>query len=156
MINPIEEAARDKTAGKGDPLRDDIRLLGRLTVETVRAQEGDTTFDAIEQLRQTSLRFHTEEGSAHISGTRDRTGSYMMIYLPEGQPVTVDMIKLSGSSAAGWWFDPRTGAATRLKDSFPTDRQQRFTPPPADAATTGYWYSTMWTRAFRHLVLSVV
>jgi hypothetical protein len=71
----------------------------------------------------------TGQGSAHISGTRDRTGSYMMVYLAEGQPVTVDMIKLSGSSANAWWFDPRTGKATKIEGSFPTNHEQRFWPP---------------------------
>lgn len=71
----------------------------------------------------------TGEGSAHISGTRDRTGSYLMIYLPLGQPVTVDMIKLSGLSANAWWFDPRTGKTTHIEGSFPTNHPQRFTPP---------------------------
>jgi len=71
----------------------------------------------------------TAEGSSHISATRDREGTYMMIYLPQGQPVTVDMIKLSGVTADGWWFDPRTGAASRIDGTFPTDHQQRFTPP---------------------------
>lgn len=52
------------------------------------------------------------EGASHITATRDRTGAYLMIYLPQGQPVTVDLNQLSGASAVGWWFDPRTGKAT--------------------------------------------
>jgi len=52
-----------------------------------------------------------------------------MIYLAEGQPVTVDMIKLSRTSANAWWYDPRTGKATKIEGSFPTNHQQRFTPP---------------------------
>jgi hypothetical protein len=68
-------------------------------------------------------------GSAHISGTRDRGGAYLMIYLPEGQPVTIDMNKLSGTAAIGWWYDPRTGKATRIEGTFPTNCPERFTPP---------------------------
>jgi len=75
----------------------------------------------------------TGEGSAHISATRDREGSYLMIYLPQGQPVTVDMIKLSGAAASAWWFDPRAGTARRVEGSFPTDHQQRFMPPSQGA-----------------------
>lgn len=71
----------------------------------------------------------TFEGSAHISGTRDRTGSYVMIYLPLGQQVWVDMNKLSGSSAIAWWYDPRTGKSTRIEGRFQTNRHQRFVPP---------------------------
>jgi hypothetical protein len=68
-------------------------------------------------------------GAAHICATRDRTGSYMMIYLPLGQAVTVDMIKLSGSGAKAWWFDPRGGSATSIEGRFPTNQALRFTPP---------------------------
>jgi hypothetical protein len=71
----------------------------------------------------------TGSGSAHISGTRDRTGSYLMIYLPEGQAVTVDMNKLSGNSASVWWFDPRTGTASHVDGNVRTDHQRHFTPP---------------------------
>jgi phosphoenolpyruvate carboxylase len=43
------------------PLRDDIRLLGRLLGDTVRAQEGEAAFDLIETIRQSSIRFRRHE-----------------------------------------------------------------------------------------------
>jgi phosphoenolpyruvate carboxylase len=47
------------------PLRDDIRLLGRILGDTVREQQGQTIFDIVEQVRQTSIRFRrTEDNSA--------------------------------------------------------------------------------------------
>lgn len=72
-----------------------------------------------------------EQGEAedHIGATRDRSGSYTMIYVPRGQAVTISLTELSGSNAVGWWFDPRTGAATRIKGSFPTTGNATFTPP---------------------------
>lgn len=45
---------------KDAPLREDIRLLGRLLGDTVRAQEGDEVFDLVEAIRQTSIQFHKE------------------------------------------------------------------------------------------------
>ncbi|MBR0824275.1 phosphoenolpyruvate carboxylase [Bradyrhizobium manausense] len=42
-------------------LRDDIRLLGRILGDTVRDQEGAETFDLVERIRQTSIRFHRDE-----------------------------------------------------------------------------------------------
>ncbi len=42
---------------KDEPLRDDIRLLGRILGDTVRAQEGDSVFDIVERVRQTAVRF---------------------------------------------------------------------------------------------------
>ena len=42
---------------KEAPLRDDIRLLGRLLGDTVRAQEGEAVFATVESVRQTAVRF---------------------------------------------------------------------------------------------------
>jgi phosphoenolpyruvate carboxylase len=46
------------------PLKEDIRLLGRILGDTVRAQEGEATFDLIERIRQTSIRFRRDDDSA--------------------------------------------------------------------------------------------
>ena len=47
------------------PLRDDIRLLGRVLGDTVRAQEGEAVFDLVEAIRQSSIRFrrHEDQGA---------------------------------------------------------------------------------------------
>ena len=49
---------------KDQPLRDDIRLLGRILGDTVREQEGDAVFDLVERVRQTSIRFHRDDEEA--------------------------------------------------------------------------------------------
>ncbi len=46
---------------KDEPLRYDIRLLGRILGETVHSYEGDRVFDAVENIRKTALRFHRED-----------------------------------------------------------------------------------------------
>mgnify|MGYP002129383019 CR=1 FL=1 len=46
------------------PLRDDIRLLGRVLGDTVRAQEGEAVFDLVETIRQSSIRFRRHEDHA--------------------------------------------------------------------------------------------
>jgi phosphoenolpyruvate carboxylase len=48
---------RDKDA----PLRENIRLLGRLLGDAVRDQEGWDTFDLVERIRQSSIQFHRAE-----------------------------------------------------------------------------------------------
>jgi phosphoenolpyruvate carboxylase len=58
------QSAADKDA----PLRYDIRLLGRILGETIRAQEEERTFDIIERIRLTALRFHRD---ADASAGRD-------------------------------------------------------------------------------------
>ena len=46
---------------KDIPLREDIRLLGRILGDTVRSQEGDAVFDIIEGIRQSSIRFRRDQ-----------------------------------------------------------------------------------------------
>ena len=69
------------------------------------------------------------EGSEHISATRDKAGRYAMVYLPQGQTVTVNLTGISGLRAVAWWFDPRNAAATRIQGDFPTTGTRLFTPP---------------------------
>ncbi|MBV8106914.1 MAG: phosphoenolpyruvate carboxylase, partial [Hyphomicrobiales bacterium] len=49
---------RDPDDDKDLPLRDDIRLLGRILGDTVREQEGEESYQLVEQIRQASIRFH--------------------------------------------------------------------------------------------------
>ena len=48
------------TPEKDLPLRDDIRLLGRILGDTLREQEGMETFDLIENIRQNAIRFRRD------------------------------------------------------------------------------------------------
>jgi phosphoenolpyruvate carboxylase len=43
------------------PLREDIRLLGRILGDTVREQSGRDVFDTVEDIRQNSVRFRRDE-----------------------------------------------------------------------------------------------
>jgi phosphoenolpyruvate carboxylase len=51
------EAQEDE---KDIPLRNDIRLLGRILGDTVREQEGAAVFEIVERIRQSSIRFHRD------------------------------------------------------------------------------------------------
>ena len=50
-----------ETSDKDLPLREDIRLLGRLLGDCVREQEGEEVFDIVENIRQTSIRFYRDD-----------------------------------------------------------------------------------------------
>lgn len=52
-----------------------------------------------------------------IIATRDESGSYAFVYLPDSKEVSVDLSKVTGSSKNVWWFDPRTGNATAGKQA---------------------------------------
>ena len=48
---------QDALDNKDEPLRNDIRLLGRILGDTVREQEGASVFELVERVRQTAVRF---------------------------------------------------------------------------------------------------
>ncbi len=69
-------------------------------------------------------------GRYHFAATRDANGSYAMVYAPVGRPFTVRMNKISGPQVTAWWFNPRTGSATRVGD-FPASVDRTFVTPDA-------------------------
>ncbi len=52
-------------------LRDDIRYLGRLLGDTLRALEGDPIYELIEQIRTLSIRFHRDGDDASEQQLKD-------------------------------------------------------------------------------------
>jgi phosphoenolpyruvate carboxylase len=52
--------AAQATVDKDAPLKEDIRLLGRLLGDVLREQEGDAVFTVVETIRQTAVRFRRE------------------------------------------------------------------------------------------------
>ncbi len=63
-----------------------------------------------------------------MRATRAEDGAYALIYSATGAPITVNMPLLSGQTVTAWWYDPRTGAATRIGTA-PTTGTQTFAPP---------------------------
>ena len=55
------------------PLRDDIRLLGRILGDTVREQEGEAVFDVVERIRQTSDPLPSRRGRRRRGASSKRT-----------------------------------------------------------------------------------
>jgi phosphoenolpyruvate carboxylase len=60
-IAPIILTQEHEASEKDQPLREDIRLLGRILGDTVREQEGEEIFAIVERIRQTSIRFHRDD-----------------------------------------------------------------------------------------------
>ncbi|HZD26441.1 MAG TPA: phosphoenolpyruvate carboxylase, partial [Alphaproteobacteria bacterium] len=56
----MEKTSQGESQEKDAPLRYDIRLLGRILGETIRAQQGEAAFDTVERIRRTSVRFHRD------------------------------------------------------------------------------------------------
>jgi len=68
------------------------------------------------------------DGDGHVQATRDSQGSYVFVYTPLGQSVTVNLEKLSGGKVKAWWYDPRHGTAQEIGTFDKKDRRE-FKPP---------------------------
>ncbi|WLI90509.1 phosphoenolpyruvate carboxylase [Massilia sp. R2A-15] len=69
MLNPAATEA-PPGADKDAPLKEDIRLLGRLLGDVLREQEGEAVFDVVETIRQTAVRFRrTDDAEAGVELT---------------------------------------------------------------------------------------
>ena len=53
----MDPADNPESLDKDRPLREDIRLLGRLLGDTLREQEGAGVFNLVENVRQTAVLF---------------------------------------------------------------------------------------------------
>jgi len=62
--DPLSASDPHSASDKDQPLRYDIRLLGRILGETIRSQEGERVFNLVEQIRQCAIRFHRDEDEA--------------------------------------------------------------------------------------------
>jgi len=68
------------------------------------------------------------DGLRHISATRDRNGSYAMLYSEQGDPFEVNLQLLSGRKITAWWFDVRSGRSFNIGTFDKTERKW-FYPP---------------------------
>jgi enterochelin esterase-like enzyme len=67
-------------------------------------------------------------GRYRYVATRDSGGSYACVYVPAGRAFTVRMSAIAGERVTAWWFDPRTGQATKIGD-YSNRGTQSFEPP---------------------------
>ena len=67
----IDQVTEPDEPEKDRPLKDDIRLLGRLLGDTVKAQQGTAVFNLIETIRRTSVQFHREDDIAARKALED-------------------------------------------------------------------------------------
>jgi hypothetical protein len=73
------------------------------------------------------------KGGDHVQATRDERGTYAMVYIPSGKPVTVDLTKLKAKTINASWFDPRTGKSRQMDVPFKNGSPQEFKPPATEA-----------------------
>jgi phosphoenolpyruvate carboxylase len=80
QVSATDEHGVDKDA----PLKEDIRLLGRLLGDVLRDQEGEEVFSVVETIRQTAVRFRRE---ADAGAAKELDG--MLKILTREQTITV-------------------------------------------------------------------
>ncbi|MCW5980247.1 MAG: glycoside hydrolase family 140 protein [Bryobacteraceae bacterium] len=68
------------------------------------------------------------EDEDRVQAARAADGSFLLAYLTFGNPVTIDLEKLSGRSVRAHWYDPRTGALQPIGE-FPKTGSRQFKPP---------------------------
>jgi hypothetical protein len=62
-----------------------------------------------------------------LMATRDANNTYAFIYLPNTEPVTVDVSRISGNTKKVYWYSPETGKVVPGPDA--KSGQRTFTPP---------------------------
>jgi hypothetical protein len=67
-------------------------------------------------------------GRYRFVATRDREGSYAMVYAPVGRKFSVRMDVIQGPKVKAWWFNPRDGSASVIGE-FSNEGVRQFTPP---------------------------
>jgi hypothetical protein len=68
-------------------------------------------------------------GTRRFVATRDRDGSYAMVYVPVGRHFAVRLNKLSGTKVKAWWFNPRDGSASSAGEFSNQGEAKVFSPP---------------------------
>jgi hypothetical protein len=66
--------------------------------------------------------------STHIRAAVANDGSFVIAYLSVGQPVTINMGKISGEKIKAYWYNPRTGEPTLIGE-FKNKGSETYTPP---------------------------
>ena len=72
--------------------------------------------------------YGTSGQSDYATAAYASDGSSIIVYLPSSRTVTMSGSQLTGPSMIAWWYNPSTGAATKM-GTFATTGTQAFTPP---------------------------
>jgi hypothetical protein len=72
------------------------------------------------------------KGSDRVVAARAEDGSFLIAYLPVGEPVRIKMDKLSGKSVKARWYDPRAGTWREITE-YPNAGTREFATPDQGA-----------------------
>src|SRR5205814_9857123 len=116
LFDPGWEAALN-SAGAEDMQRLYLLFTSRSWYDLVPDQKHEVVVDGLGEFN----------GMDYLAAARSADGGTVMAYLPTTRTITIEMGKVSGTLAAAWWFNPRTGQATS-GGKFATTGKKQFTP----------------------------
>lgn len=56
----------------------------------------------------------SNENAEHITAFRDEKGRYLMVYLPVGKTITVDVSSIASKRIVAYWFNPKNGESKQI------------------------------------------
>jgi len=71
-------------------------------------------------------------GVYRFVATRDRDGTYAMVYVPVGRKFTVRLDVIKSTEVTAWWFNPRNGEATRIGKFQNSGNRSFLSPAPGE------------------------
>jgi len=72
-------------------------------------------------------------GTYKYVATRDKEGTYAMIYVPVGRKFSVKMDVIKGKVITAWWYNPRNGKATKIGKFSNVGQHTFISPTPGEA-----------------------
>ena len=117
LFDPGWQAAIDGT-GSQDMVRLKTLFTSRPWYALVPDEKHEVVVDGIVEFR----------GLDYLTAARTSDGGTIIAYMPNARTFTVDLSKVAGREAQGWWYNPRTGKS-ETAGKFPTGAKQKFTPP---------------------------
>jgi len=72
------------------------------------------------------------DGPFRVVAARADDGSFVIVYLPEGEPVNIHMDRVSGKSVKAQWYDPREGTWQQI-GQYPNSGRRDFVAPSRGA-----------------------
>jgi len=70
-----------------------------------------------------------------IRAARGKDGSFVIVYTPYGNPVHINLEKLSGDEITGYWYNPREGTSLSIEQFKNSKRTKAFVPPSSGQMT---------------------
>jgi hypothetical protein len=117
LFDPGWQSAMDAT-GSQDMTRLNALFSSRAWYQLIPDQKHEIVVDGLGEFR----------GLDYLAAARTSDGRTLIAYLPTARTFTVDMTKISGKLAKGWWFNPRTGKSIPAGECA-TKGKKQFTPP---------------------------